>query len=161
MDWIYLASPVQGNEADTVRFALQEHVISRPARNSRGALISNAGNLMPGDRIVLAYRRHGKPPAARVLATIGKPTRAVDGTRAIDEVSDELMADELRAAGFVLSRANDGREIAHVIHLVDVVECDFALSGDYPGQTTVRRLDDRDRHRGSAAASLTLTNAKN
>lgn len=146
MDWIYLASPVQGNEADTVSFALQEHVISRPARNSKGSLIPNAGHIKPDDRIVLAYRRRGQPPAARVVAIVGTPTMAVGGTYAIDQVCDSLLVDELRAAGFALSRDSQGTEIAHVIHLVDVAECEVELSADYPGQTTLRRLDEQDHH---------------
>lgn len=146
MDWIYLASPTQGTEADTVRLALQEHVISRPTRNSRGAAVSNVGHIRPGDRMVLAYRRRGAPPAARVIATIGVPGKAVSGTHAIDEVAEPRLVEELRRAGFPLSLADDGAEVAHVIHLTDVIECEVALSSVYPGQTTLRRLSPRDYH---------------
>lgn len=142
VDWIYLASRALGNESDTVAFALQEHAISRPAFAANGIRIPNVGKLRPGDRIVLACRR--PTLAARVLATVAAPPEAVAGTQAIDVVSDTALVEDLRSSGFQLVAGADGREVAHVIHLTDVRECDAELRGDYKGQTTLRRLAPED-----------------
>jgi len=55
--WLYRATSAKGSEADTVRFAIEGHVISRPARTCKGALIPNVKSLAVGDRLLLAYRR--------------------------------------------------------------------------------------------------------
>jgi len=43
-------------------------------------------------------------------------------------------------------------EVAHVSHLIDVVECDIQLLANYEGQTTMRSLDAQDRRWFSGAS---------
>jgi hypothetical protein len=146
--WIYLASSAQGSKDDTLRIALQMHVISRPARNSKGALIPNIGRVSAGDRLVLAYRRPSLRPTALAIAIVDAVASPVEGTSVVDEIAAPAVVNELAALGFrLVARQSDGLTVAQVIHLTEVEECSVELAGEYAGQTTLRRPVGEDLQR--------------
>jgi hypothetical protein len=132
--WVYLASDARANEADTLRFAVEDHVLARTARNKDGRLIANVSRLKPGDEILLAYRVKG-PLVARVRATIGPPTSPVAGTQAIERMSGHHAA-ALVTAGY--PPLPDGT--VEVMHLADVREVEIPLTGEYGARNAIQRL---------------------
>jgi len=138
MDWVYFASDSQAGPSSTIDFALVNNVICRCSRNAKGALIANVGRLRPGDRLLLVYRRPGRPHVVRLCARIATAQHPAPGTMVIQQIDGPLAAD-LSAAGYHPCIGG----VAEVIPLEDVCSCEFQLRGKY-GMGTIHALSPDD-----------------
>ncbi len=137
--WVYFASDAGANEQETLRFAIDEHVICCRPFKANGNYNPHFGTLEPDDTILLVYRQ-GRPHQVRLAPQIAEvKDHLVPRTKVVQEIGPPL-ANELFAAGYTRNAAG----LAQVIQLRNVHPCQFPLKGTYGGRNTIHKLAAED-----------------
>lgn len=150
--WMYFASEEKASLASTIGTVLDTQVLWRAARNSKGALIANVGNIATGDTIIVAWRHSGGERTAYLRCRIAAPLRPLEPGLLIERLSGTDAA-ELITAGY--PEAAPGT--VEGLRLDEIQECFFEVQGLYGGNNALHRLDPLHATAADAANAIPPT----